>query len=291
MHKSHTALAFQGSNHKAIHPPLEEGFLPRNHTQYNLGELINWLSQKQIELLEYANLPAPGSWWEPFLSDLNAFQDRNTFQLFRATTAFGEFRAFFTRAFWLYAHARDMLRSGPMLESYRNAQGMDQLSQDLNQFLNAEASLIETHHNMPGSFLNIGCGGCPETLLYYGKRLKEWNIAAMDLDGDAVQCARKACKVLGHHQTEVIHHNGSTFNYQPYSVIHVANYVSPKRKVLDTIAETAFRGTLVLMRTPKMLEELICDAIDARDLPFYHEVGRVESHYCQMDSVLLKLDY
>jgi hypothetical protein len=174
------------------------------------------------------------------------------------------------------------------------------LSDDLRRHLERETATLERLRRglgLEGLFrrlIAIGVGATPETFSFYaasrptGDQLPGAAVA-VDRDVSAAAGARHALRELGHRSVQVLHADGARLDYRGFDVIHIANFVAPKSAVLAAIARTGEPGALVVVRVPKLLETLLCDAIDNEVLGAFEELECVPSHYCRMDSVFLRL--
>jgi hypothetical protein len=116
-------------------------------------------------------------------------------------------------------------------------------------------------------FVNIGCGPFPAASLFIHERTTVPRMVAVDNDTTAVDLASRMIRRLASGRLDVIHGEGTHYDYQGADVIYVANHVSPKLEVLRRIAETASPSAKVLVREPcgrgLLLAELGCASLPA----------------------------
>lgn len=99
--------------------------------------------------------------------------------------------------------------------------------------------------------LCIGGGPIPSTAIEV-VNLTDANVHVIDMDGDAVACARDLVKRLGlNHKIVVDQGRGEDVDLSPYNVIHVALQVSPKEAVLKHIWSNCKMGARIIVRMPK----------------------------------------
>ncbi|MGI6423989.1 MAG: nicotianamine synthase family protein [Tepidanaerobacteraceae bacterium] len=99
--------------------------------------------------------------------------------------------------------------------------------------------------------LCIGGGPIPSTAIEVAN-LTDAQVHVIDMDGNAVQCARNLVKRLGlHHKIVVDQGRGEEVDITPYNVIHVALQVTPKEDVLEHIWSNSKVGDRIIVRMPK----------------------------------------
>lgn len=99
--------------------------------------------------------------------------------------------------------------------------------------------------------LCIGGGSIPCTAIELAKQTNA-QVHVIDIDKDAVKCAKKVIAKLGLHENiTVINRKGEDIDIAPYDVIHIALQVSPKEKVLKNIWEKAREGNRIIVRMPR----------------------------------------
>jgi SAM-dependent methyltransferase len=116
-------------------------------------------------------------------------------------------------------------------------------------------------------FVNIGCGPFPAAALLVHERTNVPRIVAVDNDPTAVELCSNVVRRVASPRVEVVHADGSTYDFKEADVIYVANHVVPKGSVVQRIGETASPGTKVLVREPCgvgfVLAEQGCDLLPA----------------------------
>jgi SAM-dependent methyltransferase len=250
--------------------------------------LTDWLTHQKSRL-EQLGYQAGADFWEPFLKELGGYRDEAACNLFKASSSYGEFRHSFHEGFWHYAHERDLRRSAAMVASYQARGSIDRLSSDLRNYLERESAMVARHGGNRGSLISVGCGAAPETLLFYHHLFDQLKCFGLDIDPVSARLSQKRVDALGNGTAKILCGDGSNFDYRGFSTIHIANYVSPKKRVLEEVVRTASPGALIIIRTPKMLESLICEEFSGLEVNDLYEIDREISQYCQMDSICMKL--
>lgn len=99
--------------------------------------------------------------------------------------------------------------------------------------------------------LCIGGGPIPSTAIEVANQT-DAKVHVIDMDSDAVACARDIVKRLGlHHKIIVDQGRGEDVDIAPYNVIHVALQVTPKEDVLKHIWSNSKMGDRIIVRMPK----------------------------------------
>lgn len=262
-------------------------------TERRLNAMVEWLEAKLrlVEQRDDEGYAAKASVWEPLLEQLATFEDQALYEGFARSSRFGAIRSRFRRRFFEYAHLRDLARSESIVEKYAARQPGDRLSRDMTVFLRKEEERLMQVLPQSGDLglVSVGCGASPDTFLFYATgKVGFQSATALEFDEHACAVARRTVRRLGLPRASVEHVDGRHVDYGGFAVIHVANYVAGKRAVLEAVAATASPGAVVVVRTPKLLECLLCPSVDAAAIDGLTEVTRISSQYCQMDSMFLR---
>lgn len=105
-------------------------------------------------------------------------------------------------------------------------------------------------------------------------------IIGVDNNREAIDAAGKLIEHQEHPRIRLKHMNGINFNYQEADVIYVANLVSPKKKILNQIIETARKDIQVILRDPYGMGILLSES-GMEDLdPHFKVMGEgIENKY------------
>ncbi len=139
----------------------------------------------------------------------------------------------------------------------------------------------------------VGGGALPETILYLYDHTDIQNIIGLDNNQEAIYMAGEMIRSINNtSRIRLLHQNGSNYDYRDADIIYIANFVTPKMKVLDRIAETAKNGVQILVRTPvsfsKMFYESALDGLNPR-LTITQE-GAINRYFLSSTLVMQKLD-
>jgi Methyltransferase domain len=111
----------------------------------------------------------------------------------------------------------------------------------------------------------IGCGAFPATLLWLRDNFPTLRYVGLDIDPDCVEMATELVAALGIDNVHFESIDGRQYDYSGADFVYVANYVTPKRAVLEQIARsTSVRR--VVVREPTRGGELLAEAVRF-DLP------------------------
>ena len=249
-----------------------------------------WLSAKLADLrsLGRRRAASDAEFWEPFLAELARCKDAEACLLVASSRAFPALRASLSTWFADYAHWRDMARAESLCQSYLGSGAPDGLSCDMRLFIQQERSM--TGADAPGgpsSVIFVGCGLARDPTTICNRRPSHRRgrpgQSAASAAARAIETFRRLN--LGHAEARV--GDGCRFDYGPFDLVHVANFVSQKAKVLAQVATTARRGTRVVVRVPTFLEQVLCEAIDPANCGGLELQSQQHSNYCCMISFLL----
>jgi len=114
-----------------------------------------------------------------------------------------------------------------------------------------EKEVVLAGINANDNVLCIGGGMCPFSAILI-HQLTGARVTVIDNNSTCIPKAKQIIKRLGLSKyVGVVCGDGRDFDYQEYSVIHLALQVSPMDKVFALVKEKAAPGTRLLMRRPK----------------------------------------
>jgi len=124
-----------------------------------------------------------------------------------------------------------------------------------------ELSILENKN--PNTFVMVGSGPLPETILFLADNTDIQNIIGIDASPEAIAIAGDLIKNLGYqNRIQFISSYGEEYDYANADVVHIANSVHNKSKVLNQIAKTCKKGTEILVRVPFGLSALPYETVD-----------------------------
>lgn len=118
------------------------------------------------------------------------------------------------------------------------------------------------------SFLMVGCGPLPDTLLYMHDRTSIETLVGVERDADAQRMARELVERFDRRRIEIRKADGAEVDYSAFDVICCSVFAAPRSQIIERIARTARDDCLVLFRDPvftgTLLFESILDGLPAR---------------------------
>ena len=132
----------------------------------------------------------------------------------------------------------------------------------------------------------VGSGAFPATLLWLSDNFPTLHYVGLDIDPGCVTMATELVTALGIGNVRFEPIDGRQYNYGSTDFVYVANYVVPKRAVLEQIARsTSVRR--VVVREPTRGGELLAEAVRC-DLPsvFVADAAGAEAGIMMYDLLL-----
>lgn len=114
------------------------------------------------------------------------------------------------------------------------------------------------------SFVMIGCGRMPVTVLQAKERFPHLDILALDSDATALEEARSLCDAIGLDGVRFELGKGQEHDFAHADIVFVANMVTPKSETLSRIIDTACAKSQVTLREPYGLGRLWADCAEDR---------------------------
>lgn len=116
-------------------------------------------------------------------------------------------------------------------------------------------------------FVMVGCGPLPVTILHVMDETGVPEIIAIDIDETALKL-NEAAFPSSDGRLQMIHADGSQYDYSAVDIVYIANLISPKSAVLSQVADSASAGTRVILRDPfsmgRLFAESGIDSLDSR---------------------------
>ena len=223
-----------------------------------------------------------------FWNFISSYKDEETFAYFERSEYYQKNRNFFTSID--YSRIIETVEALNIMEkpTCENQTFLDNFDHKLTQ----EIALV----NWQGKkkLVMVGAGPLPKTMLHFHDHTDIEQIIGLDSNQESVyiagQMIRRAHKNTS--RIQLVHYNGLNYDYKDADLVFVANFVTPKAKVLNRIAATAKNGVQVLVRTPvsfgKMIYESATEGLDPR-LAITQE-GEVNNYFLSKTLVLQKFD-
>ena len=231
--------------------------------------------------------------WE-FAASMN---DEETYEYFEHSQYFTKYRSFFSAREQYYVRTIEAIEAvNIMTKSVKeNIKFYDLLERKI-----AKENYLKTSYEIEmmdiedsKQLVMVGCGPLPETVLYLYENTELEEIIGLDYNQEAVYMGGEMLNSVGStSRVKLIHCDGLKYDYKDADIIFVANFVTPKIKVLQQIANTAKNGAKVLVRTPvllgKMLYESAINGMPSR-LTLLKK-GDINPYFLDQSLLLEKLD-
>jgi hypothetical protein len=107
----------------------------------------------------------------------------------------------------------------------------------------------------------VGCGALPTTLFWLYDHYPTIDYFGLDIDAECVALASKAMGALNITRTRILNQDGRDFDFSGIDCIFIANQVTPKKAVLERIADTSDTDAQVIVRNPTPLGKLLAECI------------------------------
>lgn len=136
------------------------------------------------------------------------------------------------------------------------------------RYLNKAKELQTLDFSHARKIVMVGCGPMPETILYISENTGISEIIGLDNSKEAIYISSQIISTLGFEWITLIHIDGADYDYHDADIVYIAWFVSPKKKVLDRIAQTAPRHVQILVDSPinmlKMVFEDVASTLNGR---------------------------
>ena len=273
-----------------ISPEIQEkvNSLKQNLEKFRVAlEKNNYMHHKK-EFFSIMN-----EFWE-FASSMD---DEETYEYFEHSQYFTKYRSFFSSKEQYYVRTIEAIEAvNIMTKSIKeNINFYDLLERKM-----AKENYLKTSYeiemmDLEGSktLVMVGCGPLPETILYLYDNTELEEIIGLDYNQEAVFMGGEMLNSVGNtSRVNLIHCDGTEYIYENADIIFVANFVTPKIKVLQQIANTARNGAKVLVRTPIFLGKMLYESV-IHNLPSrltLRRKGNINPYFLDQSLLLEKLD-
>lgn len=107
----------------------------------------------------------------------------------------------------------------------------------------------------------VGCGALPATLLWLYDHYPTIDYVGLDSDADCVALASKAMNALKIKGMRIVNWDGREFDFSGVDFIFIANQVSPKKALLEQVANTSDTDLQLVVRNPTCLGKMLAECI------------------------------
>ena len=145
----------------------------------------------------------------------------------------------------------------------------------------SELKFIDDLHHSFETFVMVGCGSLPYTMIDFASRYPTKKCIGIDIERlpiDEANNLRIKFKIENAYYERI---NGISYDYSNggnRSLIFVANLVKPKQQVLSRIASTAAKDSVVILRNPVAFGKLLYEYADINAIPNLSPIQDWEEH-------------
>lgn len=240
-----------------------------NQQRQELKSLIQKLEGHQKTILGFDPVHNQNQYFEAmaqFRQFLASVTDEKLCDLLYHSEKYAKLQKFFFEQNDYYMRALEAVEAMVVLRNH--------ISHDADEFLN----LLEYDYNKKRyeaystfyknlelkdikKMVMVGCGPLPNTIMYFYENTKIPEIIGLDNNQEAVFMAGTMLKGLECSGVKLRHMDGTKYDYSEADVITIANFVSPKNKVLNRIASTCKDSAQIVVESPRFLNSMIFDKI------------------------------
>lgn len=168
----------------------------------------------------------------------------------------------------------------------------ESLSLDYNkkfyQDISTEFDKLDDYIKNGKTFVMVGCGSFPITMLAACERYQQLSITGIDSSAEAIINAKQLKSKFQFNNIVFKIEDGINYNYIDEDIIFIANLVIPKTKVLKRIAMTCKPGTKILVRVPIVYGSLLSEDVNYASINSFKVVNNIEPSK-NTDDILYKL--
>ena len=232
-----------------------------------------------------------------FWKFISSYEDEETFAYFQHSDYYQKNKNLFASMELYYVRTLGTVEAFNIM---RKSLGKDQTFLDLFDRQLAKETYLQTNKDITlidwqgkKKIVMVGSGPLPETILYLYDHTNIEQIVGLDNNQEAIFIAGEMIRSIKNtSRIQLQHYNGLHYDYSDADIIYVANFITPKIKILDRIAVTAKNGVQVLVQTPvsfgKMLYESATDGLNPR-LTLTQE-GAINTYFLSKTLVLQKFN-
>lgn len=195
--------------------------------------------------------------------------------LIQNSSEYLKFKIMFTHSENFYERIIELDENEKVISDFNNEISINNLETYLtNEFnklflkdVQIEISKLDKYINSCNTFVMVGCGCLPITLLEFCEKYKNVSFIGIDNSSEAI---RKAINLKEKFKTNNLSFNivdGLNYDYKDTDVVFVANTVVPKNDVLRQIAMSAYSKTRIIIRVPVLSGNLLSEDVKYNCIP------------------------
>lgn len=229
-----------------------------------LEKLIQTLEihKKQLESCDYIhNKEAFFQYMQEFWEYISQFKNEHLYELFEHTEYYSKNREIFASYENYYVRTLEALESISILTKnvHNNASFVDFFNKRIAKetYLQTSKEIEMADFSNCKTLVMVGAGPLPETILYIYENTNIENIIGLDNNQEAVFMAGEMIRSQNLPRIKFLHFDGTLYDYHDADIVYVANFVRPKKKIFQRIAETAKTNVQIVTRTPVMFGRML----------------------------------
>lgn len=273
----------------------------KSNSNKNMKDLNDEIEMHQMFLEEYINTDNN----DEFIKQMDEFRDflKNACKLtsgylqlysqFREQEEFYKYKDFFIFCESFHERLIEVHEKENIIKSKENFCTIkDSLSLDYNkkfyQDISTEFDKLDNYMKKSKTFVMVGCGSFPITMLVAYERYQHLSIIGIDSSAEAIINAKELKNKLKFNDIVFKIEDGINYNYINEDTIFIANLVIPKTKVLKRIAMTCKPGTKILLRVPIVYGSLLSEDVNYTSINSFKVIDNIEPSK-DTDDILYKL--
>lgn len=202
------------------------------------------------------------SFWN-FINRVNHVQ----FKKLETDVEYKKLKKFFGKRWRNYIAELEKIESRAFLEKKLNPSRKSVLSQEDYSGINCELKLLPIKSLNNKTFVMVGCGPYPETLINtYLSNPGLKKVIGIDASESSSRIAKKIIKKIFNPDSEqnvqILNQRGEKYNFFSADIIFLANGLEKKKKILETIIRTAASNKkYILVRNPESIGRILYEDI------------------------------
>lgn len=269
------------------------------HIREKLVDLQQTLESFRIQLVNTDYISERAAFFEimkSFWAFANSFDDEEVYDFFEHSEYYTKHKMFFSSMEQYYVRTIEAIEAvSIMTKSFEHhLKSFDLFEQRMakENYSKTSDEIQMTGIDNVNNLVMVGCGPLPETILYLSENTDVKSIVGIDYNQEAIYMAGEMIQSLGQSdKVKLMHYNGVEYDYKNADLIIVANFISPKAKVLQRIANTAKNGAKILVRTPILLGKMLYESADSLPSRLILQKKGIPNRYFLDQSLFLeKLD-
>jgi hypothetical protein len=146
---------------------------------------------------------------------------------------------------------------------------------------------IRGKEEVPYKFIMVGCGPLAQTLLHFGLTYRESCCVGIDNNLEAIESFNKIKNYFKLDNIDCKLVDGTNYNYTSFEVVFVANFATPKQKILQRIGETAMLNSILVIRLPVLYSNLFYESVEYKSIQGFEVVRELTINNNMMNKTVI----